>query len=714
MTTKAVQVRFTAGQVDTSISSRIDQKSYYQGLEEAVNVRIGIQGIAIRRPGSKYLKKLDNRDVTNVRLIEFEPDSASSYLILLTKNNIDIYKYNKDNKTLGAEPVQPEYEEIVSGDLKPDPSELKTRAFLTNKFIPFIKTAQQANTLWFFNPNFPVSALVYDDTDSDNIEWKFKKVAFTDPPYFRFGESQEIAPTGSLTFEANQGPSVRATLGVLADISELEVNDVIISILGGRARIIEKNVENKNDVIKVRIEETIKFSSSSNSETPNLTLQQNEWKGRNGYEPSWSATRGYPTCGGFHQGRLWLLGTKSQSDQIWGSKVTTDENFYTIFTFFEDLADAGISAPIATKRPVQIRAMESKNSLQVFSNLGEYYIPSDVGNPITPTTITIKQATSHGISTQLDTIQAGNTTLFLEENGKVLRQFIYNEDLQTFDAPNITILSSDLINNPINAAYQTSTPKVQSHFVYLVNTTGDMAVCNYADDLKVYPWTKWETEGKYKDVAVFDTTLFTVVDRGGGRNFLEQFDEDCLLDCCDGDEVKEDQDPKNEWEDVANHLIGFDRSQVKVFADGYVDDGAIIPVDENNKVREGTTITTNPVEKIQVGLDFRVKMTTLPIELVVNESQTIGDKKSIISVNVGLFESQAVNITVNGTTYKPSVKSFGSNFFNQTVDNLIIRSGYQEQFVSGILRDAKVTITQDQPVQFGIKYLGVVIESGKQ
>ncbi len=91
-----IQTNFTAGEIDPLLRSRVDIKSYENGLETAQNVLCQPQGGITRRSGLRYINALPNSGTESaangVRLVAFEFSTSDSYMLVFTHNRMYVYK----------------------------------------------------------------------------------------------------------------------------------------------------------------------------------------------------------------------------------------------------------------------------------------------------------------------------------------------------------------------------------------------------------------------------------------------------------------------------------------------------------------------------------------------------------------------------------------------------------------------------------------------
>lgn len=231
-----------------------------------------------------------------------------------------------------------------------------------------------------------------------------------------------------------------------------------------------------------------------------------------GAEPVWSATRGWPRTATFHGGRLWFGGSKEKVNSVWGSVV----NVFFDFNVGTGLADDAIFDTLDTDQYNAVQGIYSGRHLQLFTSGGEFYNPTTV---ITPSTSSWKRQTSYGASRERP-ISVDGATLFVDRSARTVRQFIWSFNEDSYIATNITLISSHIVNDIQGIAAIRGSEEDVSDFVYVVNGDGTVAVMNTMRLEQIQGWTRWTTEGNFKDVTVVGKTVYFLVNRYG-QNYIE-------------------------------------------------------------------------------------------------------------------------------------------------------------------------------------------------
>ena len=247
-------------------------------------------------------------------------------------------------------------------------------------------------------------------------------------------------------------------------------------------------------------------------------------------ELAWSSTRGYPRCGTFHEGGLYMGGTTALPQTAWRSVVGQ----YFKFDRQDGKDDASFEFTLDSDDVCAIYAMNSGRHLQLFTSTAEFYLLPN-NDPITPDTVVAKRSTEVGMSGPgLPVLKVEGAVMFIQAEGGALREFLFTDLEQAYTAGNVSLLSSHLISSPVDAALRKATNTSDSDLVLVVNNDGTMATLNTLRSQQITGWAKWETDGDYLSVGCDDTEIFYVVERNltgvGLDRYIEFFDEDFVVD----------------------------------------------------------------------------------------------------------------------------------------------------------------------------------------
>ena len=144
------------------------------------------------------------------------------------------------------------------------------------------------------------------------------------------------------------------------------------------------------------------------------------------------ASLGYPTCGVFYEGRLWLAGsvpnrfdttTSNGVSQVIGTNTAT---FSPTDPNGNVLDDSGLSEILNSTGINKIQWMLGDAGGVLMGTLhGETLVGASVlGDPITPTSIQAHEHTRYGSIAGMDAIRAGMVVVFAQKNGRRVMEYL--------------------------------------------------------------------------------------------------------------------------------------------------------------------------------------------------------------------------------------------------------------------------------------------------
>ena len=652
-----IQTNFTAGEIDPLLRSRIDIKSYENGLETAQNVLCQPQGGITRRSGLRYINALPNSGTESaangVRLVAFEFSTSDSYMLVFTHNRMHVYKNGALITNING-----------SGNSYLDTSGVS----LSSARLANMCWTQSADTLIVVHEDLAPVKIVRGGTDAT---WTASAISFDSIPKYAFTLSVSN-PAGTLTPSAVSG---KVTLTASSSVfSAGSVGQYINVIPQGRAKIVQYT----SATVVNAITEFPFFNTSA--------IANGNWELESGYENVWSAGKGWPRTVTFHQGRLYFGGSKSRPSTVWGSKV----GIFFDFEGTEGLDDDSVEATLDTNTFNAITDIISGRDLMIFTTGGEFYVPQQGLEPITPTSFFVSTTGRAGSKQGIRVQQLESGVLFIQRQGKILSEIAYSDTQLTYLTSKISLLSGHLLKNPTRMALRRAVDTDENDLLLITNSTdGSIAAYSIMRSQNVIAPSEFVTAGgEFLDVGVDITTIYTVVKRtisGVAQYYVERFDPTLLTDSAKTGGVASTVS--------MSHVVG---KEVNVLLDGIVQ--------ANQTVPGGGTVTfpRASASSYEVGLPITVQATTMPIDLKIQSGTRLGFKKRIVEVNALVYETQ--NMVINGI--EVPFRSFDTA---STLD-ADVPDYTGTKVLHGILgysTEAKITVTQSAPLKFtllGLEY----------
>jgi len=651
----SIQTNFSTGELDPLLRARVDLAAYANALEEATNVVCQPQGGIRRRPGTKYIASLPNSSTESAgngtRLVEFEFSTSDSYMLCFTHNRMYVFK-NKNQIT------------NINGSGNPylDTSSLG----LTGARLANIVWTQSADTLIVVHPDINPIKIVRGGTDAT---WTGSAITFDSIPKYAFTASFSN-PAGTLTPSAVSG---KITLTASSSVFTAgSVGQYVNATPQGRAKIVKYTSGTSVDAIT----EFPFFNTSA--------IANGSWEYESGYEDVWSSGKGWPRSVTFHEGRLYFGGSKSRPSTIWGSKV----GLFFDFDPTEGLDDDAVEATLDTNTFNAIVDIISGRDLQVFTTGGEFYVPQNGLDPITPTNFFVKTASRNGIKEGIRVQQLESGTLFVQRQGKALNEFAYTDTQLTYVTQKISLLAGHLLRTPSRMALRRSVATDENDLLLITNSDdGTMAVFSLLRAQNVIAPSEFTTvDGSFVDVGVDISTIYTIAKRdvnGTFQYYVEAFDNDLLTDSS-----------KTGGAAASVSMSHVATETVNVILDGSVQADQAVP--------GGGTVTfpRSSATKYEVGLPITVRAVTMPVDLKLQTGTRIGFKKRIVEVNALVANTQHLKIN----TIQVPFRAFG-DILDEAVDEYTGTKTLHG--ILGYTTEGKITVEQDVPLKMtllGLEY----------
>lgn len=238
---------------------------------------------------------------------------------------------------------------------------------------------------------------------------------------------------------------------------------------------------------------------------------------------SWDATRGFPRAVALFQNRLWFGGTVAQPQTLWASETGLLDRF-GVGTNDDDALEVSLSSKVAA----QINWMAASRDLVVGTSGAEHTVNASSSNAaITPTSIQQVARTYIGSNTQTPLV-IESEVLFISKSKRKVRSFRYDFNIDGYQSEDLLFLAEHLPTSNIVSIAYASEPFSQ---IYAVLAGGDMLVASYVRTQQVIGWTKYTTDGDYRNVQTItsgskDDTWITVERdvNGTDTTFMERFD----------------------------------------------------------------------------------------------------------------------------------------------------------------------------------------------
>lgn len=210
-------------------------------------------------------------------------------------------------------------------------------------------------------------------------------------------------------------------------------------------------------------------------------------------EGAWSDRRGHPRTVCMHEQRIFFGGNSEQAQTVWGSAVNDFETFRRL-----SYDDSAVIFTIASSETNAINWMVSQQILAI-GTAGFEYIISATGTDaaITPTNIQIK-VQSHFGSKYTRALLANEVVLFIQRQGRKLREFVYDFQKDGYLSADLTLLADHVTEGGIRQIAFMQQPDA---ILWVCTDTGLLAGMTYERGQNVVGWHRHATDGTFESVA---------------------------------------------------------------------------------------------------------------------------------------------------------------------------------------------------------------------
>lgn len=689
------QLAFTTGEVSPDVSSRFDLEQYKSALLEAENVVIRPYGAVAKRQGSQYVGQVKYSDKPT-RLFEFTTNTNNSFMLEFGDKYIRVWNYGIYT---GIEVTTPFTSDILfdlncnqSGDVM----------FICSGKYPIQTLSRYSDTDWRMSTykltEQPYDEINTDNghtltVNSDTIT--STKDLFTQD---MVGSVIQIAYYVEAVHTKSAGEVVekRVHRGLLPLLIEKTYNNINYNVENystdtelswkftthgtweGTVKIqisnndgqtwkdyrtyTSKNDYNVTDTGKIEAGARLKYISDIKGGSVNCDLsimpftqygvveiksvtdaknaKVNVLNGIKEGEPSyqwklgsWNRGRGYPKLCTFYQDRFVVAATDSKPNFIWFSRTGDYPNFGVEKVEGTITDDSAITLPVINRKMCEIRHLVPANDLIILTSGNEWIVRGD--KTITPTNCNLKTQTQRGaLSCEPQFI--GNRCVFVQERGGTVRDMGYSYESDNYTGQDLTLFVKTLVKGhlAVTSAYAQDPDSI----IYYVRDDGQLNCLTYIPEQKVYGWSHFVTNGKYRyveNVAEGDQdTIYFIVDRVINNKSVKciersiplytEDNSDVFLDCY----VKVANSIKTDYIN-APHLVG---QMVDIVIDGQQMPSRVVPP-------TGVIKLDGKANVITVGLPYTTKIKIPSVEQQINDGTLQGRVATVSRVVLRMYKS---------------------------------------------------------------------------
>lgn len=744
---------FNAGELSPKMLGRMDVSQYGKGCQKLENFLVTPYGAVERRPGTIFMAETKTT-TGKVRLIPFIFSSTIAYICEFGDKYIRFY-YDHEFVVEIVSPYESDDLEglkfiqsadvmfIVHPDYPVHELKRKTATTFTIKEMEF-KYPPVLDPNLNNDINIKPSALEgditlevelpvdYDDDDiftADNVGgyWQLvhtRRENDISKDFKENGHSDSLEVFGywSFTTHGTWGGTVKiqrsfddgttwndfrtytsANDNNISTSGEEETDGVLYRVRmedyvqsgSGTIRLCRAKLSNPDFVVNGEVKITAVTDSTHASATVIRKLgsleKTHEWN-----EGAFSVRRGFARTIAFYEERLMFGGTEYKPQTVWGSK-TNDWNDFLLGS--ND--DQGLEFTLASDTVNNIAWMSQHDALVMGAGDSEWTLSASTADaPLTASNVKVKRQSVYG-SSNISAKMVGDVILFVQRQGRKVREFVYTWEKDGYVSPDLTILADHITESGIKEIALQQQP---DNILWCSLNNGNLAAMTYERDQEIVGWHKHTTDGTFESIAVIpenkEDFVYAVVKRGDKR-MIERFssrswsgvENSCYVDSA----VTMSGTPEEPIETITglNHLEG---KTVAVLADGSVQPSKVVTA--------GQITLEEPAQVVWVGLPYTSLLSPMPIELELQNGLSLLRKKNIGELRIRVYDSVGGMVRAGDDDFQEIISR---EILGDSVNAPITpkHEVVQVQVRSGYSETTKIEIKQDEPLPLNV----AVVES---
>lgn len=241
-----------------------------------------------------------------------------------------------------------------------------------------------------------------------------------------------------------------------------------------------------------------------------------------------SAARGYPGACAMHRRRL-LLGDFPQAVNVLCASAI---NEITDFDVGSGADNDAIVEKIDNDASLRILHFASTEQLLIFTEAGPYYIPEQVGAPLSPTNLEILHIGPE-VAGDPQPHLVSEGMLFTEgSSGRAMMVAPTGNVRRSWEIADLSEMAFHLVGNPIEMEVMPAGTETD-RLVIMLRDDGEIRPMTYRRGADNTAWVRWSTEGEWQSVVHAAGSLYASTKRtidGVDSWHLEVFDPDVLGD----------------------------------------------------------------------------------------------------------------------------------------------------------------------------------------
>lgn len=233
----------------------------------------------------------------------------------------------------------------------------------------------------------------------------------------------------------------------------------------------------------------------------------------------------YPSCVAYHQQRQIFGCSNNDPETIWASRTGL---FINMNAYLLSQDDDAVVFTVMGKFVNVIKHLIDIGKLIIFTSNSEYGVQGNDSGTLTPTGINLKQFSTNGCS-DLAPLIANNAVLYNQARGSIIRDLIFDFNVDGYNGNDITIWASHLFDGYTieDWSYQ----QIPNSIVWVVNDNGDLLGLTYIREQQMLAWHRHDFgDDTVENVCCVpegtEDAVYLVINRtidGSTKQYVERF-----------------------------------------------------------------------------------------------------------------------------------------------------------------------------------------------
>lgn len=548
MTISIPQLAFTSGEWSPSLYGRVDLAKYASALKLCENFIVRAHGGISNRSGTEFIAEVKN-SATRARLVPFQFNVEQSYVLefgdeymrvitdggqvvwdaddvdaWLTATGYVVADFVKDgwdniyrciqNHTSGAssEPgVGANWEDYWVLD-----SVYEIAMPYAAEDLALLKWTQSADVLYLTHPSYAPRKL----SRTGHTAWTLTTISFQPTLSAPTGLGKSGSLTGTRSSYVVTAVTEDGEESVPSASYDVGSGETLTwgAVTGASYYYVYKQVNGANGYVARTVNNSWVYEAITPDWDSSTPVAKNPFDSENNYPG---------TCTFFEQ-RLLFARTNNDPQTVWGSVIGNFENM-NISSPLRD--DDSYQFTINALQVNEIKWLVPINELIIGTAGTEWKMaPGSSSDTITPTSVNVKMQSKWG-SSDVMPLMIGNTVLYVQNSGNIVRDLLYSLEVDGYTGNNLTLLAEHLFKD--HSITEWAFQQAPYSVVWAIRDDGVLLGMTYAREHEVWGWHRHTTDGYFESIAsvqtgtTFDDVYFIVQREIDGETvrYIERFVE---------------------------------------------------------------------------------------------------------------------------------------------------------------------------------------------